>query len=185
MSFCRPHLKAAAGAILASLVLSGCTASPPESAAVTDVRGHLPDLRFHLTDDNGQTVDETAFRGEPTVVYFGYSGCGNQCPLTLARLAKVARAAHFRVLFVSVDPLDGPAVLHAFVSHYAPLDIHGLSGSPSAIADIARRYRAADRVPDHATALYVFDARGRARMLITPQVDDRDLVTAVREAGDV
>lgn len=168
-----------------TLMLGGCSVNPSDHMAVMDVRGHLPDLHFRLTDDDGRPVDETAFRGEPVVVYFGYSGCGSQCPLTLARLARAAKAARFRVAFVSVDPLDGPAVLHAYLANFAPLDAHGLSASPLAIAAVARRYRAAASVPDHAAALYLFDGRGRARMLITPDVSDADLVTAVREAGNV
>lgn len=160
-------------------ILAACHTTP-----VADVRGHLPDLRFHLTNDDGNMIDESGFRGEPTMVYFGYSGCGNQCPLTLARLARIASVVRFRVAFVSVDPLDRPAVLHAFLGNFAPLDVHGLSGSRNAIADLARRYRAAAEVPGHATAIYLFDGHGRARMLISPDASDADLINAVREVGN-
>lgn len=176
-------LKILVGLLASAGVVTACTIETPGRPGVMAVSGHLPDLRFRLTGDDGKIVDQTAFRSEPVLLYFGYSGCGNQCPLTLAKLARLGAGQRFRVAFVSVDPLDRPATLQAFLSGFKPLDAHGLTGPPDAVADLARRYRAAYGLPDHGTAVYVFDSKGRARFLLTPQATPSATISAISEAG--
>lgn len=173
----------------APLLLTACqrqdSASPWQ---LTDISGHMPDLQFQLTDDQGKSVTAADYRGNVTLLYFGYTHCPDVCPLTLAhlhvvmqRLGKLADGA--RILFVSVDPArDTPEVLHAYVTAF---DSHavGFTGSPSDIEALTKRYRAAfSREPDkgggsydvsHSSGIYIFDASGKARLLATP-TDSQD-----------
>jgi protein SCO1/2 len=172
------------GCLLLALALTACAG---RSDGIADVRGHLPDLHFHLTDDRGQAVTEAAFRGQTTLVYFGYSGCGAECPVTLARLAAVtARVAGPapRVLFVTVTPdIDRPVVLHAYLDRFAPAHMTGLTGKTE---NLARDLRAAWPQPggtSHGDLVYVFDGHGRARLLITPQDSDSAAVHALDEVN--
>ena len=164
-----------------ALLLAGCSHAP-SPWLLTDVRGHLPNLRFHLTNDLGQPVTGASYRGKVALLYFGYTHCPDVCPTTLAHLTVVLQnlgplAQHVRVLFVSVDPKrDTPALLHAYTSAFGP-HIIGLTGTPDAIARVAKRYRVAysygkpdasgNYVVNHSAAIFIFDARGRARLLAT------------------
>lgn len=179
--------------LFATAFLGGCTGTYVGGGIsandAIDVRGHLPDLRFHLTDDQGRAVSENTFRGRTTLVYFGYTGCGAECPVTLARLAAVGRrvspAPH--VLFVSVTPdLDSPAVLHAYLARFDPAHMTGLTGNAATARTLARDLRAAWPQPGgagHGNLVYVFNGRGRARFLITPEANDSDAIRAIEAAG--
>lgn len=171
------------------LALAGCS-GPSRVWKLTDVRGHLPDLQFSLTDDAGKAVDASAFRGKLVLLYFGYTHCPDVCPLTLTHLHVLMQrlgplADRTRVLFVSVDPArDTPAVLHAYVNAFDP-HVTGLTGTPAQIEALARRYRVAyNRGPAlpgggyevaHSAGIYIFDDRGRARLLAT----DADPISAI------
>ncbi len=42
---------------------------------------------FELTDQSGRTVTEATFRGKWMLVYFGYAGCAEACPIALQTMA--------------------------------------------------------------------------------------------------
>ncbi len=42
---------------------------------------------FHLIDDKGRAVSEADYRGRWLLVFFGYSNCPDECPLTLQKMA--------------------------------------------------------------------------------------------------
>ncbi|MEW9624175.1 SCO family protein [Rhodanobacter geophilus] len=173
-----------------ALLLGGChrDALPFK---LTNISGHMPDLQFRLTDDNGKAVDAGDYRGKVLLLYFGYTHCPDVCPLTLAQLHAVLQklgkqADDTRILFVSVDPSrDTPAVLHAYVNAFDKRAV-GLTGSPRAIEALVKRYRASfTREPggkdgnyevSHSSAIYVFDRDGHARVLSTPGTPQGDLV---------
>jgi len=176
-----------------TVLLSGCTGAYVGGGGVANdprnVRGHLPDLRFRLTDDTGRAVTEAAWRGQTTLVYFGYTGCGAECPVTLARLATMTQhlvpagpAPH--VLFVTVTPdVDRPAVLHAYLGRFDPAHMSGLTGTVADLQRLARGLRAAWPQPGsaaHGDLVYVFDGQGKARFLITPQDSDSDVLRALQ-----
>ncbi|MEX3955135.1 SCO family protein [Trinickia sp. EG282A] len=175
--------KRLAAALACAALAAGCSPSGPPWQ-LTNVTGHLPDLKFSLTDDDGKPVDASTFKGETTLVYFGYTHCPDVCPETMARLMQVLaklgdnEAQHVRILFISVDPArDTPQALHAYVDAFDAKHARGLTGTDRQIESLARRYRVAyqmeKRDPNgnyevtHSSAVYIFDAQGRARLLAT------------------
>ncbi|TDY47733.1 protein SCO1/2 [Paraburkholderia rhizosphaerae] len=171
-------------ALCAATALAGC--SHHEAPwQLTNVTGHLPDLEFSLTGDDGKPATAAAFKGDTTLVYFGYTHCPDVCPETMARLMQVLGklgpdAQHVRILFVSVDPArDTPQALHDYVGAFDAQHARGLTGSDAQIQGLAQRYRVAyqmeKRDPNgnydvtHSSAVYIFDAQGHARLLATDQ----------------
>lgn len=182
LSKLRRLLLPALGAVLIStLLLAACNPAPPPWQ-LNDVRGHLPDLQFRLTNDLGKPVTAADFRGKYVMLYFGYTHCPDVCPLTLVHLHQVMQklgkqADKVRILFVSVDPArDTPQVLHQYVTAFDPR-IVGVTGTPEQITAMAKRYRAAFNVDakqpngdyevSHSSGIYIFGPQGHARLLGT------------------
>lgn len=178
-------------ALACCLLLAGCQHHEPLPFKLTRISGHMPDLQFRLTEDNGKTVTAEDYRGKVVLLYFGYTHCPDVCPLTLAHLHVVMQqlgkqADDVRILFVSVDPTrDTPQALHEYVRAFDKHTV-GLTGSAGAIEALTKRYRAAfSREPSgkdgnyevsHSSAIYVFDRDGHARVLSTPITPQADLV---------
>ncbi len=63
-----------------------------------------------MTDDDGHLFQLSKMRGRVVVLFFGYTRCPDQCPLTLANLKQAlemlgAEAAQkVQVVLVSTDP---------------------------------------------------------------------------------
>ncbi|CAB3749069.1 SCO family protein [Paraburkholderia solisilvae] len=173
-----------AAALCSAALLAACS-HHDAPWQLTDVSGHLPDLDFTLTGDDGKPVTGDAFRGDTTLVYFGYTHCPDVCPETMARLMQVLGklgpdAQRVRILFVTVDPArDTPQALHDYVGAFDAQHARGLTGSDAQIKGLAQRYRVAyqmeKRDPNgnydvtHSSAVYIFDAQGHARLLATDQ----------------
>jgi protein SCO1/2 len=162
--------------LAALLCASLCLLTAPLARAdALPVAGHLPDLEFSLTDNAGRPVTANDYRGKTVLLYFGFTSCSAQCPLTMARLSAALRALGPKgdavtTLFVSIDPAhDTPEGLRAWLKPFAAAHPVGLTGSERAVAALARRYRAAYRPGSlaHGTAVYLFDGAGRARYLLT------------------
>lgn len=170
---------AAAGALLLTVLLAGCTRSDPPYA-LKNVTGLVSPLEFDLTNQDGQPVTAADYRHELVLLYFGYTQCPDECPTTLTTLANALRtlgpqASQVRVLFVTVDPRrDTTQVLKRYVGNFGP-EFVGLRGDQAELTELSKRYRIAyhyekpDRYGnyevDHSSAVFVFDREGRARLL--------------------
>lgn len=168
-----------ATALAALGLLAACGSQEPHFA-LQDVTGLMPQLKFALTDQDGRAVTASDYRGKIVLVYFGYTHCPDACPTTLTMLSEAMRrlgaeAGRMRVLFISVDPArDTTAVLKRYVSAFGPQFV-GLRGDDDALTALSKRYRIAyHREPpdrngyyavDHSSAVFIFDASGRARLL--------------------
>ena len=101
---------------------------------------------FSLTDHTGRKVTLADFKGKATAFYFGYTQCGDICPIIGTKLGMAVdlmgdKADQVNIAMVSVDDRnDGPEQLAAFVAKQHPRLI-GLSGTRREIYDIAARYR--------------------------------------------
>jgi protein SCO1 len=147
----------AAAAVLASVALTGCTASseaasPAISAEPTPAgtyRGMAidpaqPRPTFTLTDTAGQRFDFAArTRGTPTLLFFGYTHCPDVCPTTMAATAAALRGtpeplrSQVQVVFVTTDPArDTGKVLAAWLRNFDPDLPHrfvGLTGTEAQV----------------------------------------------------
>jgi len=171
--------------------------SEQSTAQIHKISGFLPDLRFTLSAAQGRVVTHQDLAGKVVVMFFGYANCPDICPTTMGQLALVMRklgadAQRARIIFVSVDPhRDAPDALQAYVNLFDPNAL-GLTGSEKQIADLARRYRVAYQIDKpkgndnqqyevtHSRGVFVFDQRGKARLLASDASSVEDLSQHLR-----
>jgi protein SCO1/2 len=134
-----------------------------------------PAPALRLTDQDGRPFDLASLRGQPVLVYFGYTHCPDVCPTTLADLREALRLVEepVGVAFVTIDPArDDAAAMKQYVDYYQSGFI-GLTGSEAEIAAAAEAwgvsYRrlesdsAAGYAMAHSTETYLLDAAGMLR----------------------
>jgi len=109
--------------------------------------GPAPD--FDLTTQDERRISLSQLRGRVVILTFIYASCADTCPLLTAKMVglqhRLAAAFGPRVFFLSVtvDPeRDTPEVLRRYaVAHGANLGGWAfLTGTPSEIREVARRY---------------------------------------------
>jgi protein SCO1 len=115
-------------------------AATPSPSAVIDVAAYLePTARaapaLALTGPGGTPVSLEAMRGEPVLVFFGYTHCPDVCPATIGTVGEAiaTRGAGARAILVSVDPeRDTPDWLTEYV-RYMPAGFTAVTGSPEEV----------------------------------------------------
>ncbi len=138
--------------------LAACLALGPASADADPVA--LPALQgvfinespapladFKLTDHQGRSRNFSSLRGNPALVFFGFTHCPNICPTTLANLKALHDAENgalksANVVLISVDgERDTPAALKSYLARLSP-DFIGLTGDPRTTTRIAAQFSA-------------------------------------------
>ena len=168
----------------ALLALSGCAPPPPPFNA-SEVSGIAYGKDIGIADTSGKMRRVEDFKGQITLVFFGFTGCPDVCPSTLMRLRQVRDALgpdadKLQVLLVSVDPeRDTPDRLEAYVKNFDPSFI-GLRPEPAELEKVVKAFHAiAVKVPtadgkdytvDHSATLYVYDRRNQLRLIAQPDI---------------
>ncbi len=145
-------------------VLRGAVIDPP-----------LPAADVHLTDFYGHPFTLSGLRGKVVVLYFGYTNCTTECPLTMAHLKLATdalrdKAADVRVVMISTDPArDTPQNMKEFLGKFDPSFI-GLVGAPAELAQVWRDYGVSvrDGGETHSYFLYFIDRKGDFRETFLP-----------------
>ncbi|MEM1087529.1 MAG: SCO family protein [Pseudomonadota bacterium] len=169
----------AIGASALALTACGNSGSEPSAGganASCDTRAYAEiGGPFELTSMSGETVTEADFKGEPTLVFFGFTYCPDICPATLVKIKNAYERLPDGVeppqtVFISVDhERDTPDVLARYLSLEAfPDDVIGLTGTPEQIRAVADAFKAdysrveqpeslADYTMDHTSLSYLMD----------------------------
>ncbi|PSJ18982.1 SCO family protein [Nitrosomonas supralitoralis] len=183
---------------LVIFALSGCFSE--NNWHVKEVAGHLPDLQFSLTSDSEHLVTAEMYTGYVLLMYFGFTNCQAECPVSMAKLSHVIQtlgkdADRIRVLFVTLDPgHDNPEVLRRYIAQFDPEHVIGLTGTTKDIQNLTKRYRAAYRPRSknivqsgivHGDAIYIFDSLGHARLLATSTDPVENLAKDIRRLLDM
>ena len=171
-------------ALVAGIVVALRTQTPlPEARSALILPEPTPLPEFHLVDQQGQAVDESVFRGQWDLVFFGFTHCPDICPTTLQVLsaARAALAAKGqeplpRIVLVSVDPeRDTPEVLGPYVGYFGA-DTLGITGSLEETRKLTsslgvffqKRASGGDNyLVDHSAAVLVIDPEGRFSALFS------------------
>lgn len=136
--------------VLLLVALCGCARTAAPRPAATGYHGLRPDPRplrpdFVLTDTNGHAFSFRARTGgAPTLLYFGYTSCADECPTAMAAVAAAVRSApvalreRVRVVFVTTDPRrDTASAVRRWLDRFSPRFV-GLRGTPAEV-DAAQR----------------------------------------------
>ena len=190
------------GALLLPLMVLGsyfAVQQPPRieqgfRTGTFDPPGEAP--AFSLDGSNGRKLSLRDQLGKVVILGFGYSNCGEYCPVTLAKMNEVYKklgsaARDVQLIYVTVDPeRDTPERMREFVSSFNPSFL-GATGNPAEIDTVEKSYgvvakRVASRNPalgyamGHSTSLYVVDRQGRLRALVPYETTADDIVHDLR-----
>jgi protein SCO1/2 len=151
-----------------AVVAAQATKTPPRAGVAN----------ISLTDQYGRPFVLAEQIGHPLVLFFGYSHCGDVCPLTLLKLkhAKTVlgiSARPLQVIFITVDAeRDTPNVLRRFIGTFDPTFI-ALTGPSDRLARVYAAYhvthravpsgRSANYEVEHTSLLYFIGRDGRLR----------------------
>jgi protein SCO1/2 len=153
---------------------------------------------FRLTDQHGATVTEAALKGHPSALFFGYTFCPDVCPTTLFEvsgwLEKLGPDGdRLKVYFVTIDPeRDSREVLAEYLSAF-DTRITGLTGSPEAVSEIVKGYRAYTRkvplddggyIMDHSASIYLLDSDGAFSGTVSYQEDTETALAKLQRLID-
>src|ERR1043165_1149051 len=106
-----------AGLVLFSAVIFIVTGRTPTPIPVSTVGGP-----FKLIDQDNKPITEQDFKGQPFLVFFGFTHCPDVCPTTLFEVSEVFRALgpdakNVRAMFVTVAPeRDTPAGMKDYLA---------------------------------------------------------------------
>jgi protein SCO1 len=189
-----PGRSAPVAAVLAVLVLLVAACGPASSTALVSQgltpqpdgwRGlplererAMPDVTLRATDGQPVALAE-AFRGDPTLLFFGYTSCPDICPVHLASIAAAMEASgvgydELDVVFVSVDPdRDTPERIEEYLANFDRRMV-GLHAELPVVEDALRQLdlpgpvvegadpRGEGDLIGHPAQVIGFDAEGRA-----------------------
>jgi protein SCO1/2 len=170
-----------AAGVVTAFMLAACQPAQPPAFQATDITGAAFARDFSLTDHNGKVRTLADFKGKIVAVFFGYTHCPDVCPTTLSDFAAALQqlgpqAERVQVIFVTVDPeRDTPDLLKQFVPAFNP-GFLGMYGDEDTLKRLAKEYKvvyqktsvkgAGDYLIDHSAGTYVYDPKGRLRLLM-------------------
>lgn len=147
-----------------------------------------------LINQDGQTVSLNTFRGQWVLLFFGYTHCPDQCPLTLGEFKQVhdqlgVDASRVRFVMITVDPeRDTPQVLKTYLAQF-DASFQGLTGDASVLVSLYRKLGIAvqtaslgngDPQTVHTESVFLLDGSGQLRYIYT-EVPWQDIASDVRQ----
>ena len=147
---------------------------------------------FSLTNQNGQNVKLSAFRGKYVLLFFGYTHCTDECPATMAVLAKArtllgTQAGEIQIVFVATDPTgDTPQAMGEFLNRFDASFV-GATGTQAELSPVWAAYGVTveDGGETHSSFIYLIDPGGNLLMTYpypsTPEEIVSDLKLLLRK----
>ena len=161
------------------------TAKPGLHGGIIDPPLQAADIQ--MADFNGQSFSLSGLRGKVALLYFGYTNCPDECPLTMAHLKLAVdklgnEAQNVRVVMITTDPKrDSPEAMKAFLGKFSP-DFIGLVGTQEQLAQVWKNYGVTveDNGATHSFFIYVIDPAGNFRETFLPDSQPADITADLR-----
>ncbi len=166
--------------VVAALVLWNVLRPAPYSYLSEPLSNPTVATDFTLLSASGP-VHLSDWDGKVVVLFFGYTHCPDVCPTEMMQLATItaslpaADRERVAVAMISVDPeRDTPQVMATYAHAFSPT-FHGLTGTPDAIAAVAKQYFVSYQKTDqtgpdayfmrHTASVYVLDPQRRLTLI--------------------
>lgn len=154
--------------------------------------GGTPAPNFTLTDQTGQKISLSQFRGKAVVLTFMYTHCPDVCPLTAEHLHTTmqqlgSQAKDVAVVAVSTDPKrdDQAAALNFTKAHNMQDYWHYLIGSSKELSAVWSGYniyaQAQQNNVNHSMAVYVIDQQGKERTYFDTSFTPQQLTDTLKQ----
>ncbi len=166
-------------------IVSGCAQNAYFHG--TRIEPSQPAAEIDLPDHNGNIVRLSEMRGKLVLIFFGFTNCVDECPLTMAHL-KLAlemledKAQDVQVLLVSTDPVrDTPQALQDFLGKFNPAFL-GIPGTVDELTEVWSNYgiEVMDGGETHSSFTYVVDKGGNLRLKIDSESLPEDIASDLR-----
>ena len=172
--------------LITSVLLTSCSLFKPAfKGALVEPAAAAPEIS--LKDQNGDLFQLSGLKGNVVLMFFGFTNCVDECPLTMAHVklaldALDADANDVRVLLVSTDPVrDSPKALKDFLGKFDPSFI-GVGGSLDDLTWVWSNYGIVvlDGGETHSSFMYVVDRKGDLRLRIDAEADPSDIASDLK-----
>ena len=146
---------------------------------------------YSLTTTAGTAFTRETLRGEPSLVFFGFTHCPDVCPTTLGDIAdwRDLAGVDIRAFLITVDPeRDTVESMRDYVG-WLP-NAQGVTGTPEEIAKAAKDFKIyVSRVPldggdytmNHSNYVMLFDAEGRYRQIFSYQTEPERVAPRLKD----
>jgi len=183
------------------LALSAAACSPDRQAGVDPAcftrTSEAIGGPLSLISNTGVRVTENSFKGQKTLVFFGFTYCPDTCPGTLTRIGVAMSMLPKSVkppktVLISVDPArDTPEALSLYIaSNGFPTDIVGLTGSDDELEAVSKAFVAPfERIEDpdssagysfnHSAILYLMDENWKLATFFQPDARPEDMAKCI------
>ena len=147
----------------------------------------IPAAEIKLPDSNGAPFTLSNLRGKVVILYFGYTNCPDECPLTMAHL-KLAmdmlgdKSKDVQVVMISTDPArDTAEAMKDFLGKFDPSFV-GLVGTPDELTKVWKDYGVTveDSGETHSFFIYMIDQGGNFRETFLPDTLPADIAADTR-----
>ena len=165
---------------LAVLFLTACFGMQSFRGEV--VGPSTPAAEIDLPDHNGNNVRLSEMRGNVVLVFFGFTNCVDECPLTMAhiKLAMDSLGEHaqdVRVVLISTDPVrDTPHALKEYLGKFDSSFV-GIPGTVDSLKPVWAGYSVVveDAGETHSSLTYMIDKSGNLRVTFNPDTAPEDI----------
>lgn len=177
--------KLASIAILILFIAASCGGKTSLKGVVFPTISPAADIS--LTDHHGLPFKLSSLQGRVVLVFFGFTNCTTECPLTLALIRQSldstgTASRDVVVVMVSTDPLnDTPAAMQAFMGKFNPAFL-GLLGTPAELAKAWQDYAVlvSEDGETHSSLTYVVDKKGNLRETFSPESSSDDIASDLK-----
>jgi protein SCO1/2 len=162
---------------------------PSKTATInaTLLKPNKPLTNFKLSSTDGKEFNLNNLRGHWTLMFFGYMGCPDICPKTLALLADTwhifenKKSYPTKFVFASIDNnVPSQDSLQSFLNNYNE-KFSGIYGAQANMHELTTQLgvyaQRQGQIIDHSSALILIDPQARIKALITPPFDAANLAT--------
>ncbi|MBX2998681.1 MAG: SCO family protein [Caldilineaceae bacterium] len=181
--------------IVLTTLMAGCARHEYTGLVFDDPQ---PAAEIMGTDHDGSTFRLSDYRGNLSLLFFGYTYCPDICPMTLANVSQAYKEMEaespdlvkdLTVVFVTIDPeRDTPERLAEYVPLFNP-NFHGVYIAQDQLDPVKSAYGVyaeksqlpegqteAGYLVDHTAGVYLIDRQGNLRALFKHDIPSQDLV---------